>query len=55
MKNKKKEIGLGCGIMLAFGFPAIVWIYFDWKAALAFFVISQSGLMFLQSITLKDK
>lgn len=37
--------------LLAIGLPLVAYVYFDWKAALATFVISQSviGLLALRS------
>jgi hypothetical protein len=35
-------------LLVAVGLPAIAYIYIDWRAALAVFVLSQIGLCYLK-------
>ncbi len=37
-------------VLIFFGLPAVFYVYFDWKAALAVFVISQIVLGFVREI-----
>lgn len=34
------------GVLVAFGIPAVFWVYFDWRAALAAFVALQMVIYF---------
>lgn len=37
----KKRAGFILGLIFAFGFPAVAWSYFDWRAGLAVFILGQ--------------
>ena len=50
MKDKKleKEVSIGCGALLAFGFPLITWIFYGWKWALVIFIAGQTLIFILK-------
>lgn len=42
----KERNSLALGIIFAFGFPAVAWVYFDWRAGLLTFVLGQALILF---------
>lgn len=44
---KENGIEIYTFLLLALGVPAVAYVYYDWRAALAVFVVSQIGIGFL--------
>ena len=51
MNNERKYTGDVLGLIIAFDFPAVALIYFDWKAALLVFLLGQFIIGFAKMLS----